>query len=187
MKEIPDNAKLVFDGLFVRVYQWPQEMFDGSIETFERTIWRGAVSIIATNDKKQILFNEELQSGWTKKYTSLPCGYLDSFDEDPLSAAKRELLEETGLESDDWEHWYTWENLGTMIVPFYYYIARNCKVVSEVNHDNGEQITSEWISLEELFEEIEKDTFRLAEKSQLLKMKYDEAHREEFRKLIFGK
>ena len=33
----------------------------------------------------------------------LPAGYLDSPDEEPLAAARRELREETGIEADHWE------------------------------------------------------------------------------------
>ncbi len=32
---IPDHATCVFRGMLFDVYQWQQEMFDGSIETFE--------------------------------------------------------------------------------------------------------------------------------------------------------
>ena len=34
-KKIPNHARLVFKGILHHIYQWEQEMFDGSVQTFE--------------------------------------------------------------------------------------------------------------------------------------------------------
>ncbi len=54
-KVIPEQAELKFRGVIFDVYQWPQEMFDGSVETFEMLRRADTVKIIA------ILTPEELQ------------------------------------------------------------------------------------------------------------------------------
>ena len=54
-KTIPEQAELKFHGVIFDVYQWPQEMFDGSTETFEMLRRADTVKIIA------ILTPEELQ------------------------------------------------------------------------------------------------------------------------------
>ncbi|MCL4545716.1 MAG: NUDIX hydrolase [Chloroflexi bacterium] len=63
----------------------------------------------------------------------LPAGYLEG-DEDPLLAAKRELLEETGYEAE------SWQALGRAIVDGnrgcgrgYFYLARGARYVTEPN------------------------------------------------------
>lgn len=54
-KTIPEQAELKFHGVIFDVYQWPQEMFDGSVETFEMLRRADTVKIMA------ILTPEELQ------------------------------------------------------------------------------------------------------------------------------
>jgi len=54
-KGIPSNAKLAFKGVIFEVWQWEQEMFDGTTEIFER-IWRlPTVEIIATVGDKILI------------------------------------------------------------------------------------------------------------------------------------
>ena len=51
--------------------------------------------------------------------------------EDALECAKRELLEETGYESDEWEHLLTVPSNATISDNYaYIYAARNCRKVS---------------------------------------------------------
>ena len=46
-KLIPEEAKKVFQGEIFAVYQWPQEMFDGSFATFEMLRRADTVKILA--------------------------------------------------------------------------------------------------------------------------------------------
>ena len=87
---IPAHAKRVFSGRIFDVYQWEQEMFDGTTETFE-PIWRlPTVEIIATVGDK-ILIEEQDQPD-RKNNITLVAGRADH-SEDMLAEAKRELLE----------------------------------------------------------------------------------------------
>jgi len=56
---IPDDAKKVFSGVRTDVYQWDQEMFDGSIATFERIEKKPSAAIIAVVDSKIIITQQE--------------------------------------------------------------------------------------------------------------------------------
>jgi ADP-ribose pyrophosphatase len=95
---LPANAQLVFKGVIFEVWQWEQEMFDGTKETFER-IWRSpTVEVIAAVGDK-ILIEEQSQPD-RKNIISLASGRADQ-GEDVMAEAKRELLEETGYASDD--------------------------------------------------------------------------------------
>lgn len=99
---LPSNAKCVFKGKLYDTYQWEQKMFDGSIRTFEmlKRPYNGCV-IAVINDKILILEQEQPGRG---TFLSLPGGRCDQ-DEEPFIAAQRELLEETGYISEDWELW----------------------------------------------------------------------------------
>lgn len=182
---IPAHAKIVFEGIHTRVYQWEQELFDGTTKTFERVVRMPSVIIFAIDGNK-ILFQDELQPGWEKECLSLPAGRLDSFDEDSLAAAKRELQEESGYESDDWEK--LWQLSYASVVEQTIYVARAIKKTSDPHLDPGEKISSRFVTLDEFFELLEDPRFRLwSIKANLLAIKYHPERRKEFEETLFGK
>jgi 8-oxo-dGTP pyrophosphatase MutT (NUDIX family) len=100
-KLVPPSATKVFSGVIFDVYQWQQEMFDGSVETFERLKRPDTVKIIAVKDKKIIVLEEEQPD--IGIFYSFSGGRHDAPEEDELQAAKRELLEETGMRFSNWK------------------------------------------------------------------------------------
>lgn len=98
---VPSAAKRVFEGQIFDVYQWSQEMFDGSHKTFEMLKRPDTVQIIAIHDNKIVLVEDE-QPGSVMR-THLPGGRVDATDDSWLNAAQRELLEETGLVFANWK------------------------------------------------------------------------------------
>ncbi len=118
-KLIPEEAEKVFSGVLYDVYQWPQEMFDGSMATFEMLRRPDTVKVIAvltpeeqaqlndvvnlttsTEDKIVITKQKQPRKDWFYDY---PGGRVDDEDADELVGAKRELLEEAGLELANWK------------------------------------------------------------------------------------
>ena len=139
-EKIPDKSELVFKGRNWSVYQWHEKMYDGTDELFEGLRKNSSgVKIIATMNGK-VLFTRERQPG-ISGYYSLPGGVIEE-NEVPLEAAKRELLEEGGLESDDWELFMKFDMVELPRLEYYtyIYIARNCRKVAEQKLDNGERI-----------------------------------------------
>jgi ADP-ribose pyrophosphatase len=96
---IPETAKRVFTGQIFDVYQWPQELFDGTTATYEMLKRPDTLQVIAVKDGKLVLL-EEQQSG-RPTYVRFPGGRVES-DEDWQVAAERECREEIGMRFDSW-------------------------------------------------------------------------------------
>lgn len=184
--KIPKQAKKVFIGEIFDIYQWPQKMFDGSLATFEMIKRPDTVQIIATRDEK-IFTTKEFQPN-QKRDHGLIGGRVDP-GEKPLAAAKRELLEESGLVAKKWKLLKTFQPIHKMDWTVYYYVASGCQVVAKQNLDAGEKITIHKKS----FEEFIKDTTKLESWNNqfvcdILRMQLKgKKELERFRKQIFGK
>ncbi len=97
---IPPKAKQVFQGEIYNVYQWPQEMFDGSKATFEMVSRPDTVKSIAVKGDKIVIIKQRQPTlDW---YYDFPSGRHDHTEETELDAAKRELREETGMTFKNW-------------------------------------------------------------------------------------
>ena len=80
-----------------------------------------------------------------------------------MLAAKRELLEETGYESDEWKHLLTVPSNATMADNYaHLYVARNCRRVSEQSLDETEFLNVMMFSAQEIEEMIDKGEFQQA-------------------------
>jgi len=60
------------------------------------------VHIVCTDEQANVCTVRQYRHGCGKTLVELPGGMVEA-DEDPLEAAKRELLEETGIVAEDWE------------------------------------------------------------------------------------
>ncbi len=98
---IPREADCVFRGEIYEVYQWPQKMPNGSVETFEMLRRPDTVMVIALDEAGDVLVIDEKQPGGIVRENHLPVGRVDPSDESVLVAAQRELREETGCTFPD--------------------------------------------------------------------------------------
>lgn len=144
---IPLQAKLVFKGQIFDVYQWEQKMYDVSIAIFEKLKRPDTVQVIAVTDDKKIIVQEEEQPS-SDCFFGLPGGRVDE-QEDPLNAAKRELLEETGYEAKEMELIRETRPYGKIDWVIYHFVARGCKKVAEPRLDVGEKIKTMLVTFED--------------------------------------
>lgn len=159
-------------------------MFDGSKATFEMLKRPDTVQVIAVQNDK-ILIAHESQPTKADFYTLF--GGRTEKGEEPLESAKRELLEESGLESDDWKIWRAYEPIHKIEWTVYTYIARNCKKVTEPKLDPGEKIQVEAVDFERFIEIVTSSRFWGNELAMdILRMKLEPEKLEEFRRKILG-
>lgn len=158
---IPQNAKCVFNGQLFDVYQWEQEMYDGTTKVFEKIKRPDTVVIFPILPDGRILLTKQKQPG-REAFIDAPSGRVDQ-DEDVLDAAKRELLEETGYTADTIILWKSGHMTAKIDWVGYTFVAKNIKKISEQNLDNGENIENYIVTFEELLNLTENENFRAYE------------------------
>ncbi len=133
---------------------WEQDVVlpsGATIRGYIVTEARDVSMIFALTEDKHVILVEQYKHGLGASETDLPAGYVDADDPSPLAGAQRELLEETGHASDDWQP------LGDFVCDpnrssnrFYYFLARNARHVAEPHPDPTEEITLHLVPLAEL-------------------------------------
>ncbi len=137
---------------------------------------RSFVVVVARDTEGKFLCVRQFRYGIKKVTTEFTAGGLERGDgreyafgdsiedyEDALSAAKRELLEETGYASDEWTHIITVPSNATIADNYaFIYFADNCRKVAEQSLDETEYLNVELHSAEEIEELIKQGNFEQA-------------------------
>ena len=146
---IPKNAKSVFTGKIYDVYQWEQELYDGTSDTFEMLKRPDTIETIGIQDNKLVILKEE-QPSLGPAFYGLPGGRHDVEGETELAAAKREMLEETGLS------FHNWKLIGVQQphtkIDWFVYLFVACDITGQTSQhlDAGEKIEIKLMTLEEV-------------------------------------
>jgi ADP-ribose pyrophosphatase len=140
-KMIPEAAKLVFKGMIFDTYQWEQEMYDGSLYTFEMLRRPDTVVVIAVNDDGRIVTIHEQQPDGIERFDYTPSGRVDPEDESVLAAAQREMKEETGMEFAKWDLIEVNQPEPKIEWFIHVFLARDKTSQIDPKQDSGEKIT----------------------------------------------
>ena len=128
----------MFAGIIYDVYQWQQQVFDGSDKTFEMLRRPDTVVTIGVvGDKIIVLRDEQPHRGVRMTF---PGGRADNGQEPTLLAAKRELLEETGYEFNDWKLVHVMQKHTKIEWFIYVFVAWNGAQTTQPHLDPGEKI-----------------------------------------------
>jgi ADP-ribose pyrophosphatase len=142
---------LVIDGR-IRVSNQLVQLPDGrQIENFLRLESTPTAVVLALTEQGDILCERQYKHGVGRKVLTLVGGRIEP-GERSQDAAKRELLEETGYESDEWQFLgesVTHANAGG--TTFYSFLARNCRKVTEPNSGDLEAMKIEIRSFRDVF------------------------------------
>lgn len=165
---VPEKAKLVFKGIIFDVYHWEQQVFDGTIETYEMLKRPDVARVLAIKDGKIVITKQEQVLVGT--FLDIPGGYHDKGGSE-LDAAKRELKEETGITCRTWKL-LSAKQMHTKIESInYVFLAYDAEdSVSEKHLDAGERIDVIYKTLDEVKSLIDSPEVRYLPKDILTKV-----------------
>lgn len=158
---IPDQAELKFQGMIFDVYQWQQELFDGTQHTFEmlkRTDTATAICVV--DDQILVIQDEQPHLG---SRTSFPGGRVDDTDDSIQDATKREVLEETGYTFKNWKLVKVSQPYRKMEWFVYVMLAWDVESKQEPKLDPGEKITLQKVPFDDLKQMVFGDRDYLSE------------------------
>lgn len=144
---LPENAQKVFEGVMFDVYQWEQEVFNGTKEIYEKLKRPDTVVVFPVLENGKILLTKQEQPN-KDSFVAAAGGRVNS-GEDILEAAKRELLEETGYEASEFILWKALQPIGKIEWAVYVFIARKLQKTIEPVLDPGEKIETMIVDFDE--------------------------------------
>ena len=154
LNETRIESEEIYDGQVVHLYKDTVELPNGKCATRETIRHVGAVAIVPLTEDGKVVVERQFRYPLDCVITEIPAGKLDSKSEDRLSAAKRELEEETGLIASDWMElgdYYPAAAYTDEVITMY--LARGLQKGTR-NLDEDEFLNIMEVSLDELVEEI---------------------------------
>ena len=149
-------------------YRYPDGRVFSPYYSYSR---RDYTVIVASDAEGRYLCVRQFRQGIKEVTTEFPAGGIERTDgreygnssaaEDALECAKRELLEETGYESEDWTHLLTVPSNATISDNYaHVFMARNCRKAGEQHLDETEYLNVVMLTAEEIEKLIHSGKFQ---------------------------
>ncbi len=145
------GTKMVLQHPFLSVEMERVRLPDGRvIEDWPIVQTRDYVNVVVVNEAGEIMILEGYKHGLGRSSWQVPGGYLEA-GEEPLAAAWRELMEETGYASEEWRP------LGSFVVDAnrrigvgHFFLALNARQIAAPTHDDLEGFAVKWVGVSEV-------------------------------------
>lgn len=141
--QVLESEQLLDFSPWLRVIRQNVQLANGhTIPNYVLTPGRDYALIVALTEDDQVLVVRQYKHGPERVLFDLPAGYLETPDEDPLAAAQRELLEETGYQAAEWVSlgaYYLDTNRSATCA--HLFLATGLQKVAEQNLDDTEMLT----------------------------------------------
>ncbi len=104
------GSETTYDGMLSRVRVDEVAMPDGSVSDREVVEHPDAVAVVPLTDDGSVILLKQYRHPHGRYLLEIPAGKLDHEDEEPEEAARRELVEEVGLDATDLQPLVTFHN-----------------------------------------------------------------------------
>ena len=102
LRETRTGSEEIFDGIVLHVKRDTVRLPNGHSAIRELIRHIGAVCVIPVLDNGDVIMERQYRYPIDRVILEIPAGKLDAAGEDRLSAAQRELREETGYTAEEW-------------------------------------------------------------------------------------
>lgn len=148
------SSECVYNGKIMTVCRDEVELLTGKKSFREVVHHSGGVVILALKDENTVLMVKQFRYPLKQALLELPAGKLEP-DENPDSAAKRELEEETGYKAQNWKSLgYIFTSAGYSTEKLYLYLASELEFVGE-HPDEGEILKTFELNINDIYKMIE--------------------------------
>lgn len=148
------SRELVAKGAIIDYYHDTMELPDGKKSVWDLIDHKGAAAVVPVLDDGRIIMVRQYRNALERETLEIPAGGLNSRTEPTLDAARRELSEETGFVSEDFELLLS---IKTTVAfcneAIDIYVARNLKPGRQ-HLDDDEYVEYEAYTLDELVDMI---------------------------------
>ena len=144
-----EKSETLLDTPWVKVRRDRVVLPNGAkMDDFYAITIRDASAIVALDEGGNVILKREYRYCYDRELLEIPAGAFEPGETDPLAVARRELLEETGYVSDDWEYLGpTVESSAKLTNFMHIFLARNCRKVALQQLDATEELTVELVPL----------------------------------------
>lgn len=153
--QVLDDREVYAAPPWISVHRQQVRLPDGrTVEDYHHIDLRDYVIVVAQTPEGKYLVERQYKHGVGKVSLLLPGGVIND-GEEPLSAAKRELLEETGYEAGEWREIGAYiSNANYGCGHAYVYVAHNARKVAEPNSGDLEDMEILLLDSSELVEAV---------------------------------
>lgn len=137
-----ESSEIVYETPWFKIHKDSVRNHNGKLLTYSyMELHHPTVLIVAADAEGKVLLQRNYRYPIDRTIWEMPAGHSDG--QEPLEAAKRELLEEAGLSSTDWHdlgHFYT--ATGTAKMERQVFLARDVQPAAS-KRDEDEEITDQ--------------------------------------------
>jgi len=109
------------------------------------------VNVIALTPERQLVMIEQFRHGSNTVELEIPGGMMDPGETDPVTAAVRELREETGYEGENARVLgKIWSNPAILSNKTFTVLIENCRLQHDVDWDHGEDLETRLVPVGEI-------------------------------------
>ena len=148
------GEEMVFSGRIFDVTRRLAVLPDGKTAPREIVVHRGAAAVVAVDGRGRVALVRQYRAAFDRVMLEIPAGKRDTWEEDPLDCAVRELREETGLTAESMRLLTATQTTpGFCTEQIWIYLATGL-AQGEEQPDEDEFLTCSWENLSDMADKV---------------------------------